>query len=200
MQTGIPGRGGPLLRLREWWDSHRRGGSIPKRSALNPEDLRCVLPDLFLVDARQDIDTGYRSFPCRLTGTEMDDMLGVNLTGLCVEDFPFPAEKDSIVAEFNKAVADARPVYGTHSLDTRDHRHVECDWMLVPLASEESEQVSWLLGAIEFKCSYATAPRPGHKCPGREDCDRRELWRRPGGCGLPWPTRIDRTNGTRSGD
>ncbi|MDO1583726.1 PAS domain-containing protein [Rhizobium oryzicola] len=63
-----------------YWDSLRRGGAAPFRSAVQPSALGKTLPDLFILKA----EGPYLRF--RLAGTRMCDRLGGELRGSLFDD------------------------------------------------------------------------------------------------------------------
>lgn len=73
----------PLLRLLyRYWLARRGQCLMPARRMIEPQELRELLPHLFMVDVERDEDR-YRY---RLVGTHIRDFLGEELTGRYLEE------------------------------------------------------------------------------------------------------------------
>jgi hypothetical protein len=120
-----------------------------------------------------------------LAGTNLDETFGVNLTGLFALDFPFHSENEEMISEFDRAVAERRPIQGSHCIETTDHRRVEFDWMVTPVANDVVDEAAYLLGAVEFRCApHCAGGRPLRSSLGhgehrslRDPSVELELWR-----------------------
>jgi hypothetical protein len=72
--------------LIEYWQGKHVSGRLPGRTAIDPVELKRVLPHLLLIDVERDpLDFRYR-----LAGTLTYDIFGFDLTGRRVRDIPPP--------------------------------------------------------------------------------------------------------------
>ena len=65
---------GPLLKA--YWQSKARDGVVPDRSAIDPSEIRGLLPDIAIVERQPD-----GAFRFRLAGTRIAQRCGVDPTG-----------------------------------------------------------------------------------------------------------------------
>lgn len=73
-----------IARLYTYW-AGLADGVTPERSAVDPADLKVLLPDLMLVEFELDpFRVRYR-----LTGTRVDQQTGLNLTGRYLDEFSY---------------------------------------------------------------------------------------------------------------
>ena len=77
--TEVPAR---IVQLADYWN-RLAGGSAPERHLLDPAAICPLLPYVLLVDFEDDpFRVHYR-----LTGTKVDEMTGINITGRYLDEF-----------------------------------------------------------------------------------------------------------------
>jgi hypothetical protein len=77
-----------VRRLHAWWTGHRAGGEIPDRSALLPEQLGGLLPNIMIVE----IEPEPFRVRYRLVGTKIVATAGFDFTGGYLDELePSPA-------------------------------------------------------------------------------------------------------------
>jgi hypothetical protein len=80
-----------IHRLAEYWKS-LAGGSAPDRSLLDPSAIRPLLPFILLTEFE---DRPFR-VRYRLTGTRVDEMTGMNITGRYLDEFAHGIYRDAV--------------------------------------------------------------------------------------------------------
>lgn len=160
--------------LLDWWQSMRGQRPMPARADLDPAALKSILPNLMLIDVRPDVAAQDHVFTCRLAGTEIDNRFGIKLTGLRLEEVPLGDALASIRRQYETAIAEARPVFCSHSVMVGSERYVEYDRVVVPLGGAEGE-VKALAAAIDFKCAYLVTQGRPPACAHPHHCDRIDL-------------------------
>lgn len=100
----------PLLNdLVAYWDAKRAGRLAPRRSDIDPAELKAHLPRLLLFDV---LDDG-ADFRFRLVGTAIVQGMGRDSTGRRMSDVyaDEPSILKSLVEGFRRVVAEKRPVF-----------------------------------------------------------------------------------------
>jgi len=111
------GSKGSIEVLHRYWVS-LAGGLAPQRDAIDPADMKPLLPYLYIVRYERD------PFRVRyiLTGTEADLWNGFNLTGRYVDEFLAPdihGANRILLDAYTKAFETGAPVIGTYTWPTR---------------------------------------------------------------------------------
>jgi hypothetical protein len=107
----------PAIRqLREYWES-LNGGNPPERNQIDPEQITSLLPYMLLVDFESDpFRVRYR-----LTGTQVDQDTGYNLTGRYLDEFleePFQAVREGVSQlhqAYQQAWGTGLPIIGAYA-------------------------------------------------------------------------------------
>lgn len=117
--------------LTRYWQS-LAAGEAPERTLIDPAAIKQLLPYLYIVE--------YETDPFRvryiLTGTEVDQWNGFNLTGRYVDEFianDKTGANQLLLDCYTEARATARPVYGTYHWPTRGGYPLEVKFGLYPL-------------------------------------------------------------------
>jgi hypothetical protein len=99
----------PILRRGfDYWQSKRRDGRLPARSAIDPTEIPSLLPHVELSEV---IDGG-ADFRFRLVGTHLVDTDAVNPTGILFSRFfEMPAYAAYMFRLYRHVVATGRPVW-----------------------------------------------------------------------------------------
>jgi hypothetical protein len=139
--------------LHRYWLSKCRDGRLPTRAAIDPAEIRALLPHIILAEIETPFAIRYR-----LVGTAVAKVHGDDFTGRLhgtVTGFAGAGLDES----FRRAVERAAPVFGHSGLDAGDGTWIGFDYAILPL-SEDGDRVDKCL-AIEI----ADAPDP-HIPPG----------------------------------
>ena len=111
----------PIQAMLTYWRSKCDGDDIPHRDAIEPHEIPAVLPDLYLMNVG---DGGLR-FQYRLVGTRIEEFLGMNFTGLWIDEVRPATILDRVLPLYRKTVCERRPVFseGTFHKDGEVHLH-----------------------------------------------------------------------------
>ena len=158
-----------MRRLLAWWEQARGDRAMPSRTDFDPARLRDLLPDLILVGVAPGRAPGEHVFQYRLTGTEIDAALGINLTGTTLDAAPFGCETETIRQQYETVVTESRPLICAHKLTVASRRYVEYQRLAVPLAAPDGS-VAALLCLVDFKCAFTAERGRPADCPGPARC------------------------------
>ena len=83
-----------IHRLHGYWQHQRdkRGGKLPRRGDIAPDQIRDLLPNIMIVDVERDP----MRFRYRLVGTRVVEYNGVEFTGRYLGEIGWPEEQDLI--------------------------------------------------------------------------------------------------------
>ena len=142
----------------EYWERKRLGRAVPRRSDIDPAELKPVLPHLQITE----VVGGGSRFRYRLVGSAIVRAFGAEFTGKYVDEL-VSGERDSFVHACYRAVCAARrPAFvrskyiGIKEIDLTANR------VLLPL-SEDGAKVSQILGALSFEFTRPFTPGTGHQ-------------------------------------
>jgi hypothetical protein len=130
------------VRLKEgyaYWRRKAADRGMPRRADIDPTEIPRLLPHVMLVDVLEDGRYRYR-----LIGTENERAHGINATGRCLDEvLKGPEYKDHVLALYDKAVGQKRPVYSESLFLSPEmgaaERHTKV--LFMPL-SEDGESVN----------------------------------------------------------
>lgn len=132
-----------LLRLHDYWETKRGTRSFPARADIDPLDLRDLLPNIFIVDVLDEAP----HFRYRLSGGNVDEIHGQNLTGKSPRDIK-TAEIAAVVEEqYRAALAERRPRCDHVKLLARDETYWHFERLILPL-SDDGQTINMLLCGI----------------------------------------------------
>lgn len=140
-----------LRQLYTYWEERRGARRFPARKQIDPLDLKFALGNLTLVDVLYNP----LRFRFRLVGTLLIQRLGMDLTGLGLDDIPDPAYRDQVRAVYGRVVetGSGSVSYGERALEGQ-RRNFEI--LRLPLA-EDGVTIDMLLS-----CSLYFDPPPIH--------------------------------------
>ena len=111
----------------------RRRGRLPRLRAIDPVEIPRLLARLVLVDLYQ----GDRFRPrYRLTGTEIDRLMGVNLSGRFYDEVYRTKDLAYFESLFQDMVADPRPRYWTGRLLLDSRRFITVERLIFAFAED----------------------------------------------------------------
>ena len=112
----------------DWW-LRKCGGDIPDRSALDPADLKPLLPNILLSDVEHD---PFR-IRYRLVGTRAQEATGFNIVGRYLDEL-LPTDPDEPwMHDYEIAYRTRRPVLGISSVRTTIGELFTYEYGLFPL-------------------------------------------------------------------
>ena len=120
------------------------GGAVPAKAALSMRALKEALPDLIICEVEQD-----GVVRIRLSGTRVDDMMGVPLTGRPVLDLTPPAQRTSIDFVYRSIRQQPCGFYIFEDLARRGGKMMALKALLLPLTDRGGE-VRFYVSAYQF--------------------------------------------------
>jgi hypothetical protein len=135
-----------IHRLYAYWQHHRgkRGGQLPRRADIAPDQIRDLLPNIMIVDVERDP----MRFRYRLVGTRVVEYNGVEFTGRYLGEIGWPEEQDLI--DSYAFVANSRqPFFGMLAWQLVTGAVGRCEFARLPL-SENGELVSQILAMEDY--------------------------------------------------
>lgn len=135
----------------DYWKSKKAGRRMPKRSDIDPAELKAFLPRISLVDVVPD----ERRFVYRLVGTEEVALRGYDPTGMSVGEGYFGPNRELAFAHYGYVVEHKAPYCYRGDFDVQDGVVENEDVIFLPL-SEDGEHVNMIL---LFYFDYRDQPR-----------------------------------------
>jgi hypothetical protein len=134
-----------LRRLYQYWEDRRGKRWAPRRCDIDPVDFAYALSHVLLVDVDASCDPV--QFRYRVHGSALATILGKNMTGRTVADWPQPEHQEMVQISYMDVVLSKLPQrrFRDRLIDGR-HRRFEA--LFLPL-SEDGETVSMILGTIQ---------------------------------------------------
>lgn len=123
-----------VRQLHDYWQSLRRGRSIPARDDIDPVAIWSLLPNVHLSEWHHDPDR----VRCRLAGTEIVAALGFEIRGRWLHEFhKDPKDLAETIALFRRVEARRAPVIG-RTFDASGRLGVDTfEWILCPLGDDD---------------------------------------------------------------
>lgn len=124
---------GVLSQVYEYWRSKVDGPMLPTRNAIDPFEIRSLLPHIGLIDVMGDGD----EFRYRLIGTHMVDIFGRDFTGCKLGD----NHKDGAYGHFLKTLYaqcahERKPVFCESQFLYRDDEPLQIRRLVMPLVDQ----------------------------------------------------------------
>jgi len=143
-----------LKDLYAYWLSKKGASPAPPRSAIKPEEMVPLLPNIALADV---IGEPPR-FRFRVFGTRLVDAYGQDLTGKFTDeiDLGSAALTTDIMAACTKMVRECRAQVVRVQFEKHDGRHLEYERIGLPL-SDDGVSVNMLLCAFAFEREFLNA-------------------------------------------
>jgi hypothetical protein len=134
-----------LHRLHGLWHAARvaNGDALPDHGFVDPLQLRFIIGSLLLFDVQPDP----LRFRYRLVGTDVVDHLGIELTGMWLDQHPDVQRIDRITATLELAWCQQSAVHFTYALMSFKRRW-PCESLVLPLAGLPDEMPLLLVGQV----------------------------------------------------
>jgi hypothetical protein len=114
--------------LYDYWDRVRRSRPAPRRSEIEPSDIRRVLADTFILEV-SDRD----NFPIRLAGTRMCGLYCREIKGDNFLDLWTSNDREAVATLVTAVSADAAAAVATTEAINTENRSLACEILLLPL-------------------------------------------------------------------
>jgi hypothetical protein len=119
-----------IRKLNTYWLAKAKG-QVPKRSDIDPVDVRELLPNLMMIDMLGDPVR----FRYRLVGTRVVQYTGFDFTGLCLDEMVFQG-RDFIELCYRRMLSEKRPIFGHYAWLVRSRHFGQCEFGLFPLSDD----------------------------------------------------------------
>jgi hypothetical protein len=127
--------------LFSYWAGLRHRGYLPRRSDLDPGQIKRLLPTVSLTQ----VVGAPRDYRLRLAGTGLYGVYGGEITGKKLTDVYNSAAADYWRRELDLVVEERKPRVGHHSMAWRGAAHMTLLWLRLPLAAN-GRDVDVILG------------------------------------------------------
>ena len=120
-----------VQQLHAWWEAARGDADVPDRAELHPEEMKPLLPFIFISDAEHDpFRVRYR-----LVGTRAVEVTGFDITGRYLDEL-LNAEPDQPWMEhYRRAYTTRKPLLGATTVPTSTGRLFTYEFGIFPLRS-----------------------------------------------------------------
>jgi len=125
----------PIQGMLSYWRSKCAGGDIPSREDIEPHEIPAVLPDLYLMN----VGDGGRRFQYRLVGTRIEEFLGMNFTGLWLDEVRPASILDRLLPLYRKTVSERRPVFSEGTFHANGEVYLHSCRLYAPLRTGAGE-------------------------------------------------------------
>jgi hypothetical protein len=135
-----------IHRLNDYWERQKviRGGPLPHRSDIAPDQIRDLLPNTMIVDVERDP----LRFRYRLVGTRVVEYNGIEFTGRYLGEIGWPEEQD-LFDSYVEVVEKRRPSFGALAWELLLGGYGRCEFARFPL-SEDGQDVSQILAMEDY--------------------------------------------------
>ena len=134
-----------LRRMHEDWESRRQGRLLPARRSFDIMDFKYIVGSLNLVD----VERNPMRFRYRVHGTNCVNILGYDMTGKYVDDYPDPAYRRRVGENFRGVVETRAPRCDIGRRAIVDGRIIRFEALILPLA-DDGETVDKLMIALSL--------------------------------------------------
>ncbi|WP_119419397.1 PAS domain-containing protein [Desertibaculum subflavum] len=121
-----------LHRLYAYWQAKRGGAFAPSRTAIDPAEIRDLLPFVVLADV---VGTPPR-FRIRLAGTHVVEAYGEEVTGRYADELDFNGIGPEVLAALQAVVRSGRPGLVRRDFVKQDGRPLRYERLVLPLSSD----------------------------------------------------------------
>lgn len=142
----------PLVaEIHRYWQDQRRGRRLPARADIDPMAMRVALGNIALIEVHH----SPLRFRIRLAGTYQVDRLGMDPTGMWLDELPAPEYRDLLISRLKEIVARPEPLLA-HNRQMMDEHWYDYEALWLPLAND-GDTVDMVLACQIF----ADAPQGG---------------------------------------
>ena len=123
------GKSGLVRLLYGWWEAARGDLDMPDRCKLHPDEIKPLLPFLFIADAEHDpFRVRYR-----LVGTRSAEITGFNIVGRYLDELLSAEYDQSWMEYYRQAYVSRRPLLGATTVPTIAGAMVTYEFGIFPL-------------------------------------------------------------------
>ncbi len=134
-----------LRRLYFYWLSKKTSRFPPPRSAVEPGEIRALLPALFIIE----VDHAEERFRYRLAGSDVEALVQTRLHGLWLDEALRSPLREFFDEAFCTSAFDRKVQYRRNTLHLAGRPYIRYSRILLPL-SNTGERIDHLLGCIKL--------------------------------------------------
>lgn len=135
-----------LRQLYDYWERKRAGRRWPRRSDIDPVEMRFALGNIDLVEISYDPIV----FFFRISGSNIDRDEGFNMQGKTLDDYPLPQHRETVRRTYMHVLDGGMPHY--EELERLDEGKVVRYGRLILPLSESGDRVDmFLMGRYELE-------------------------------------------------
>lgn len=120
-----------------YWDEKRAGALAPERSDLEPEQVRHLLGDIFVLSCDQ--AAGY---PFRVAGTRMCALLGADLKGRSFTSLFRDADREEMIDLLGIVTEESQPTVAGLSAQAPNGGRFHLELLLLPFSARSHSPIS----------------------------------------------------------
>jgi hypothetical protein len=145
-----------LQQLYDYWEGKRGGRRWPKRSAVDPVEMRFALGNIDLVEISYDPIV----FLFRISGSNIDRDEGFNMQGKTLDEYPLPQHRETVRKTYMRVLDRGEPDYEVlERLDEGQVTHY--GRMILPLSENGDRIDGFLMARYELKSPNDTEGEAG---------------------------------------
>jgi hypothetical protein len=135
-----------LQQLYDFWERKRAGRRWPKRSDVDPLELKFALGNIDLVEIAYDPIV----FLFRISGSNIDRDEGFNMQGKTLDDYPLPQHREAVRKTYMRALEKGEPDY--EEIERLDEgKLVRYGRLILPLSQAGDRVDMFLMGRYEVE-------------------------------------------------
>jgi hypothetical protein len=135
-----------LQQLYDFWERKRAGRRWPKRSDVDPLELKFALGNIDLVEIAYDPIV----FLFRISGSNIDRDEGFNMQGKTLDDYPLPQHREAVRKTYMRALEKGEPDY--EEIERLDEgKLVRYGRLILPLSEAGDRVDMFLMGRYEVE-------------------------------------------------
>jgi len=153
-----------------YWSSKCGAEGLPGRADVRPDEMRAVLPHVFLVDVRH----APLEFRFRLVGTNICRLAGRNYTGHRLNEDEYGPHWGSVHQAYRRAVETAAPNVETRHAPWAGREFFFYERLIAPLSSD-GRTVDMLFGALQQISEEGSRGPPPEVAASLDSCPKPPL-------------------------
>ncbi|HVZ00325.1 MAG TPA: PAS domain-containing protein [Dongiaceae bacterium] len=132
--------------LYDYWEGKRAGRRWPRRSDIDPVEMRFALGNIDLVEIAYDPIV----FLFRISGSNIDRDEGFNMQGKTLDEYPLPQHREAVRKTYLRVLERGEPDY--EELERLDEGQVVRYGRLILPLSEQGDRIdAFLMARYELK-------------------------------------------------
>jgi CheY-like chemotaxis protein len=156
-----------LRRLHRYWLGKREGRRWPPRRAIDPADLKEILPNLAIIEVVAGVEQ--LRFRYRLAGTALVQAYGLNPTGRFVDEITADEYRPFMVGLLQEVATTGTAIYSASAFRLQD-TGLSAERLFLPLSVEDDAVSQIVVGqTLDWSARKTIALTVAEQVPGRVD-------------------------------